>query len=97
MLLSFHVLDAMISHLDPDDVFGRVSGDLCFLELAASPEPGPLGTPCATVRHGTILNDDDGTPTLTLGPRGTGPHGIPTGKDFSGVHRAYVPHPDAAM
>ena len=39
----------------------------------------------------------DGTYTLTLSPGGEGRNGIPTGKDFYGILRAYVPSPDALM
>jgi len=41
--------------------------------------------------------NDDGTYTLTLSPSGEGKNGIPTGKDFYGVLRAYLPAPGAVM
>jgi hypothetical protein len=41
--------------------------------------------------------NSDGTYTLTLSPSGEGKNGIPTGKDFYGVLRAYVPTPDGVM
>ena len=148
------VIDTVISFLSPDDAFGRVSGDVSFLNLAGGVKLGQLGTPPDTVRYGTILVDDDGQPlkgdatyvvtvpgglskkegyfsvtlygadnkllipndkkiydrttfssepnadgtyTLTFSPKGDGRNGIPTGKDFYGVLRAYVPSPNAVM
>ena len=41
--------------------------------------------------------NQDGTTTITLSPSGGGINGIPTGKDFYGVLRAYVPAPGAIM
>jgi len=41
--------------------------------------------------------NQDGTTTITLSPSGGGKNGIPTGKDFYGVLRAYVPAPGAIM
>ena len=148
------VIDTVIGFLNPDDAFGKVSGDVSFLNLAAGVKLGQLGTPPDTVRYGTILTDDDGQPlrgdatyiatvpaglheasgyfsvtlygtdnkllipnalkvydrtsfsaapnadgsyTLTFSPDGAGQNGIPTGKDFYGVLRAYVPSPNASM
>ncbi|MEN7973533.1 MAG: DUF1214 domain-containing protein [Verrucomicrobiota bacterium] len=148
------VIDAVISGLIPDDAFGKVSGDISFLNLAAGVKLGQLGTPSDTVRYGTLLTDDDGQPlngkdtyiitvpaglveeggyysvtlygadnqllipndkkvydqtsfssqpnadgtyTLTLSPSGEGKNGIPTGKAFYGILRAYVPAPGAVM
>lgn len=148
------VIDTVISFVDPDDAFGKVSGDVSFLNLAAGVKLGQLGTPPDTVRYATILTDDDGQPprgdstcvatvpagltgkagyfsvtlygadnkllipnpagicdrstfsatpnedgtyTLTFSPDGEGKNGIPTGKDFYGVLRAYVPDPKARM
>ena len=148
------VIDTVITYINPDDAFGRVSGDVSFLDLAAGVKLGQLGTPSDTVRYGTILVDDtgaplrgdatyvvtvpaglynpggyfsvtlygtdnkllipndlkiydrttfssepnqDGTTTITLSPDGSGKNGIPTGKDFYGVLRAYVPAPGAIM
>lgn len=148
------VIDAVITYIDPDDAFGRVSGDVSFLDLAAGVKLGQLGTPADTVRYGTILADDagepltgdatyvvsvpgglhepegyfsvtlygtdnkllipndkgiydrttfsaepndDGTYTITLSPSGDGKNGIPTGKDFYGILRSYVPSPGATM
>jgi hypothetical protein len=148
------VIDAVISVVNPDDAFGKVSGDVSFLNLAAGVKLGQLGTPSETVRYGLILTGDDGAPlngkdtyiitvpaglykeggyysvtvygtdnkllipndkkiydrttyssepnkdgtyTLTLSPSGEGKNGIPTGKDFYGVLRAYVPDPGAVM
>ena len=39
----------------------------------------------------------DGTYTVTLSPDGSGKNGIPTGKPFYAILRAYVPVPDADM
>lgn len=39
----------------------------------------------------------DGTYTVTLSPDGAGKNGIPTGKPFYAILRAYVPAPDADM
>lgn len=148
------VIDTVISFVNPDDAFGKVSGDVSFLNLAAGVKLGQLGTPPDTVRYGTILTDDEGQPlkgdatyvatvpaglseesgyfsvtlygtdnkllipndkqvydqttfsadpnedgtyTLTFSPSGEGKNGIPTGKDFYGVLRAYVPSPGAVM
>ena len=148
------VIDAVIAGLNADDAFGKVSGDVSFLNLAAGVKLGQLGTPSETVRYGIILTDDsgaalngkdiytvtvpaglveeggyysvtlygtdnkllipndkkiydrtsfsseandDGTYTLTLSPSGEGRNGIPTGKDFYGILRAYVPAPGAIM
>lgn len=148
------VIDAVVAYVNPDDAFGKVSGDVSFLDLAAGVKLGQLGTPSDTVRYGTILADDEGQPlkgeatyrvtvpgglhldegyfsltlygadnqllipndqgiydrtsfssdanedgsyTLTLSPSGEGQNGIPTGKDFYGVLRAYMPTPEASM
>jgi len=148
------VIDVLISSINPDDAFGKVSGDVSFLNLAAGVKLGQLGTPSEAVRYGVILTDsqgaplngkdtyivtvpaglheeggyysvtlygtddkllipndkkvydrtlyssepnDDGTYTLTLSPSGEGKNGIPTGKDFYGVLRAYLPAPGAIM
>ncbi|MEX0330262.1 MAG: DUF1214 domain-containing protein [Puniceicoccaceae bacterium] len=56
------VIDAVISYANPDDAFGKVSGDVSFLDLAAGVKLGQLGTPKDTVRYGTILTDDAGQP-----------------------------------
>ena len=37
----------------------------------------------------------DGTYTVTLSPDGSGKNGIPTGKPFYGILRAYLPVPGA--
>ena len=148
------VIDAIITYLNPDDAFGKISGDISFLDLAGGVKLGQLGTPSDTVRYGIILADDtgqplngkdtykvtvpaklhlkggyysvtlygtdnqllipndlntydrttysskanaDGTYTLLLSPNGDGENGIPTGKDFYGILRAYVPSPEAIM
>jgi hypothetical protein len=41
--------------------------------------------------------DADGSYTITLGPDGEGVNGIPTGKPFYGILRAYVPVQGADM
>lgn len=148
------VIDTLISFANPDKAFGKVSGDVSFLDLAAGVKLGQLGTPPDTVRYGTILADDEGQPlkgdatyivtvpdglhkeggyfsvtvygvdnkllipndrkiydrtsfsaepnkdgtyTLILSPSGDGKNGIPTGKDFYGILRAYVPNANAVM
>ncbi len=148
------VMDTVISYLNPDKAFGKVSGDVSFLNLAAGVKLGQLGTPPDSVRYAIMLTDDDGQPlkadatyrvtvpaglteksgyfsvtlyatdnqmlipneknvydrttytaepnedgsyTLILSPSGDGKNGIPTGKDFYGILRAYVPSPDAVM
>ena len=148
------VIDTVVSYANPDIVFGKVSGDVSFLNLAAGVKLGQLGTPVDNVRYGTILADEngqplngkdtyivtvpaqlylkggyysvtlygadnqllipndkniydrtsfsstpnsDGTYTLTLSPEGKGKNGIPTGKAFYGILRAYVPNPNASM
>lgn len=45
----------------------------------------------------TSKQNEDGTYTLTLSPSGEGENGIPTGKDFYAILRAYLPKPGAAM
>ena len=148
------VIDTIITYLNPDNAFGKVSGDISFLDLAGGVKLGQLGTPSDTVRYGIILTDDngqplngkdtykvtvparlhlkggyysvtlygtdnkllipndlniydrtsysskanaDGTYTLVLSPSGEGKNGIPTGKNFYGILRAYVPSPEAVM
>ena len=44
-----------------------------------------------------VAPNADGTYTLTFSPKGDGRNGIPTGKDFYGVLRAYVPSPNVVM
>ncbi|MGB0114486.1 MAG: DUF1214 domain-containing protein, partial [Ilumatobacteraceae bacterium] len=142
------VIAATVPHVDPDIAFGKRSGDVGDLTLAAAVMLGQLGTPSDTVRYGLILADehgrpldgantytvtvpsgivhdsgyfsvtvygadnklliqnergiydqttysananDDGTYTITLSPSGDGTNGIPTGKPFYGILRAYVP------
>ena len=148
------VMDVVISYLNPDKLFGKVSGDVSFLNLAAGVKLGQLGTPPDSVRYAIMLTDDDGQPlkgdatyrvtvpgglteksgyfsvtlygtdnkllipnkkkvydrttssaepnkdgtyTLTLSPSGDGKNGLPTGKDFYAILRAYVPSPNAVM
>ena len=139
---------------DPDLSFGKVSGDVGMLSLAAGVYQGQLGTPSDTVRYGLGVRDtdgdplngtdtyrltvpanlnhpsgyysvtaygadnkllipndkkiydrttyssqqnDDGTYTVTLSPTGEGKNGIPTGKPFYIILRAYVPVAGADM
>lgn len=143
-----HVIKAMVEVVNPDDAFGKRSGDVGVLSLAAGVMQGQLGTPSETVRYALTLMDDNGAPlkgdatyevtvpagivkddgyfsvtvygadnklliandqgrydrttydseknadgtyTVTLSPDGSGKNGIPTGKDFYFVTRAYVP------
>jgi hypothetical protein len=137
---------------DLDLGFGKRSGDVGDITLAAMVMVGQLGTPSDTVRYSLILGDergrpfngddtyaltvpagivreggyfsvtvygsdnkllipnelsvydrttysavpaDDGTYTITLSPTGEGQNGIPTGKPFYGLLRAYLPVPGA--
>jgi hypothetical protein len=41
--------------------------------------------------------NNDGTYTITLSPTGDGPNGIPTGKPFYAILRAYSPVPGADL
>jgi len=141
-------------YINPDDAFGKVSGDVGELMLAASVMIGQLGTPADSVRYAAILTDEfgkpfngkdtykltvpagivkddgyysitvygsdnkllipnekniydrttyssqqnqDGTYTVTLRPDGSGKNGIPTGKQFYAILRAYVPVPEVDM
>ena len=143
-----HVIAAMVEVLNPDEAFGKRSGDVGALSLAAGVMQGQLGTPPETVRYALSMTDDDGQPlkgvatyevtvpagvvedagyisvtaygtdnkllipndqgiydrttysaepnadgtyTITLSPDGSGMNGIPTGKDFYLITRAYVP------
>ena len=45
------VIDTVITYINPDDAFGRVSGDVPFLDLAAGVKLGQLGTPSHPLRH----------------------------------------------
>ena len=56
------VIDALFPVVDPDDVFGKVSGDVGFLSLAAGVKYGQLGTPPDTVRYAIITTDSSGEP-----------------------------------
>lgn len=151
---AFAVIDEAAKTANPDDVFGKVSGDVSPLNLAIGVRLGQLGTPAGTVRYSMILADGDnkpfnakdtyiftvpanlakksgyfsvtvygtdnkllipndkkiydrttysskqnkdGTYTVTLSPDGEGLNGIPTGKPFYAVLRAYDPMPDAVM
>jgi hypothetical protein len=144
------IIKASLDFLNPDVAFGKKSGDVGEIMLAAGVMIGQLGTPSDTVRYGLILADengqplngsdtyvltvpagiindngyisvtvygtdnkllipnekgiydqttysakqnDDGTYTITLSPTGEGLNGIPTGKPFYGILRAYVPVP----
>ncbi|MDX2382010.1 MAG: DUF1254 domain-containing protein [Acidimicrobiia bacterium] len=56
------VIGAGIPFLDPDQAFGKRSGDVGDITLAGAVMLGQLGTPSDTVRYGTILDDADGAP-----------------------------------
>lgn len=148
------IIDAALSYANPDIAFGKKSGDVGDITLAAGVKLGQLGTPSDTVRYLPILVDgdgeplngsatyiftvpagivhddgyysvtvygsdnkllipnrqgvydrttysseqnDDGTYTVTLSPDGEGLNGIPTGKPFYAMLRAYVPVQGADM
>lgn len=148
------VIDTVITFGNPDDAFGKVSGDIGVISKAAGIRSGQLGTPVDTVRYGAGFTDNkgealngkdtyivtlaaglvekggyysvtvygtdnrllipndkkiydqtsysskansDGTYTITLSPSGEGINGIPTGKPFYAILRAYVPSPNAVM
>ena len=56
------IIAAGISFLNPDEAFGKRSGDVGDITLASAVMLGQLGTPSDTVRYGTILTDADGAP-----------------------------------
>lgn len=146
------LIEAAVPLVDTDKVFGRVSGDVGAIHLAAGVFQGQLGTPSHVVRYGLLAFDENGQPfngdntyvltvppgivrpegyfsvtlygsdnkllipneqgrydrtsytsepnpdgsyTVTLSPSGDGKNGIPTGKPFYGILRAYVPVPGA--
>jgi hypothetical protein len=148
------IIEAAKNLINPDVAFGKISGDVGDISLAAGVMLGQLGTPTDTARYGPILTDEngkplngtdtyvltvpaglvedsgymsvtvygaenqllipndqkrydrtsftaepnaDGTYTITLSPSGEGMNGIPTGKPFYAVLRAYVPVPGADM
>ncbi len=148
------IINASLSHINPDLAFGYKSGDVGYITSAGAVMIGQLGTPADTVRYGTIFTDEfgqpftadgtytltvppgiaeesgyysitvygtdnkllipnqqniydrttyssepngDGSYTVTLSPDGSGVNGIPTGKPFYAVLRAYVPVPGADM
>lgn len=137
-----------------EEPFGRQSGEIGDITLAAAVMIGQLGTPADTVRYRAIMTDaqgepfngehtyvltvpagivhpngyysitvygtdnkllipnakkiydrttytseqnTDGTYTVTLSPAGDGLNGIPTGKPFYALLRAYVPVQGADM
>ncbi len=154
---ALHTIQAVLNSPigpNPDLSFGKVSGDVGMLSLAAGVFQGQLGTPSDTVRYGIAFADsegqplkgkdtylvtvpaniiqhggyysvtaygaddkllipndkkvydrttyssepnEDGTYTLTLSPSGAGKNGIPTGKPFYLILRAYVPVAGANM
>jgi hypothetical protein len=57
-----HVIKATVEVANPDTVFGKRSGDVGELSLAAGVMQGQLGTPSETVRYALTLKDDDGHP-----------------------------------
>ncbi|MDG2439819.1 MAG: DUF1254 domain-containing protein, partial [Ilumatobacter sp.] len=56
------IIAAGIPFLNPDEAFGKCSGDVGDITLAGGVMIGQLGTPSDTVRYGTILTDADGAP-----------------------------------
>ena len=56
------VIDTLFPMVNPDDAFGKVTGDVDFLVLAAGVKYGQLGTPSETVRYAIITTDDSGKP-----------------------------------
>jgi hypothetical protein len=59
---ALEILGAIVLQLNPDDAFGKRSGDVGELHLAGGVFLGQLGTPSDTVRYGTILTDENGAP-----------------------------------
>lgn len=60
--MAMDVLKATLPHADPDQVFGKKTGDSGEIRLAAGVMLGQLGTPADTVRYSLILTDSDGAP-----------------------------------
>ena len=56
------IITTGIPFLNPDQAFGKRSGDVGDITLAIAVMLGQLGTPSDTVRYGTILTDADGEP-----------------------------------
>jgi hypothetical protein len=56
------VMDTLFPIIIPDKVFGKVTGDVDFLFLAAGVKYGQLGTPSDTVRYAIFVTDDTGEP-----------------------------------
>lgn len=59
---ALHVIEAAVEVVNPDVAFGKISGDVGELALAAGVLQGQLGTPRETVRYGVILTDSAGQP-----------------------------------
>ena len=59
---ALEILGAIVPRLNPDDAFGRRSGDVGELHLAGGVFLGQLGPPSDTVRYGAILTDEKGAP-----------------------------------
>lgn len=56
------IMDTLFPLVNPDDAFGKVSGDVGFISLAAGVKYGQLGTPPDTVRYAIFTADDSGEP-----------------------------------
>lgn len=56
------VIDAFVPYLNPDDAFGKRSGDVGIITAAAGVKLGQLGTPPDTVRYGTFFTNESGEP-----------------------------------
>ncbi|NIA03400.1 MAG: DUF1214 domain-containing protein, partial [Nitrospirae bacterium] len=56
------VIDTLFPIANADDAFGKVTGDVDFLYLAAGVKYGQLGTPSDTVRYAAITADSNGDP-----------------------------------
>jgi hypothetical protein len=59
---AMEIMETVVHHLNPDNAFGRRSGEVGELHLAGGVFLGQLGTPSDTVRYGTILTDQHGAP-----------------------------------
>ena len=56
------VMDTLFSIGNPDEAYGKVTGDVDFLFLSAGVKYGQLGTPSDTVRYAAITVDSNGDP-----------------------------------
>ena len=72
-------------------VVSKCAEQVCISRIAAKTSLAGIKTTFSSEPN------QDGTTTITLSPNGSGKNGIPTGKDFYGILRAYVPAPGAIM